>query len=141
MNQEIKNFNLNCSELLEAKIFFPGKNPIYQFGFEIDVKEHWDEGGFNGIFGETTWSLDEMKFHEDWNWLMYAVAKIYRLGFRKYSYSHEEHSRTVFTDMAILKQKHDFGGGNIVADSGKCKNEKEALIQAIKDFFANKNNL
>ena len=82
-----------------------------------------------------------MRFHSDWNWLMEAVEFIGgTLGYRKYSYSHEEHSRCVFTDMAILSQKHDFGGGNIVIDSGKQNTEKEAVFTAVSDFAQKFNN-
>ena len=49
-----------------------------------------------------------MQFHSDWSWLMEAVDFIYNtLGFRKYSYSNEDHSRCLFTDMAIISQKHN----------------------------------
>lgn len=76
-----------------------------------------------------------MDFTEDWNCIMKVVHEIVVQGFRKYSYDHEEHTRCVFTDMAIIYQKHDFGGGNIVADSGKCTTEKEAVVQAINQFL------
>jgi hypothetical protein len=80
-----------------------------------------------------TW--DNLKFHKKWNWLMEAVEFICNnLGHRKYSYSHEDHSRCVFTDMAILHQTHDFGGGNIVIDSGTQNTEKEAVFIAVSDF-------
>lgn len=80
-----------------------------------------------------TW--DNLKFHKEWKWLMEAVEFINgTLGYRKYSYSHEEHSRCVFTDMAILHQTHDFGGGNIVIDSGTQNTEKEAVFIAVSDF-------
>jgi hypothetical protein len=68
---------------------------------------------------------------------MKVSNKIQTLGYRKYTYSHEEHSRCVFTDMVIVTQSHDFGGGNIVADSGECRNEKEAMIKAINEFLIN----
>jgi hypothetical protein len=79
--------------------------------------------------------LCHLKFHLDWNWIMEAVEFICgTLGYRKYSYTHEEHSRCVFTDMAILFQKHDFGGGNIIIDSDEQKTEKEAMFIAVSDF-------
>jgi len=134
----ITSFNEKCAIILGAKNIFKTtrEGDIYQFDFEIDVKESWDEGGYNGTFGETNWGVLEMKFHEDWNWIMHVVNSIEGQGFRKYTYSHEEHARCVFTDMAILSQNHQFGGGNIVSDSGKCYNEKEAVIMAINNIFS-----
>jgi hypothetical protein len=85
--------------------------------------------------GGSGWLIGDLKFHSDWNWIMEAVEFICgTLGYRKYSYTHEEHSRCVFTDMAILFQKHDFGGGNIIIDSDKQKTEKEAVFIAVSDF-------
>jgi len=134
----ITSFNEKCAIILGAKNIFKTtrEGDIYQFDFEIDVKESWDEGGYNGTFGETNWGVLEMKFNEDWNWIMHVVNAIADQGFRKYTYSHEEHARCVFTDMAILSQNHQFGGGNIVSDSGKCSNEKEAVIMAINNIFS-----
>ena len=37
--------------------------------------------------------------------------------------------------MAICYQKHEFGGGNIIADSDKCSEEKEAVVEAIDSFL------
>jgi len=76
-----------------------------------------------------------LRWHSNWNWLMEAVEFIYgTLGFRKYSYSNEEHSRCLFTDMAIISQNHNYGGGNIITDSGKQSTEKEAVFIAVSDF-------
>jgi hypothetical protein len=75
------------------------------------------------------------EFLTNWNWIMIVVERICQTGFRKYSYSCEEHSRCVFTDMAILHQPHQFGGGNIIADSNNCVTEKEAVVSAIYNFL------
>jgi hypothetical protein len=94
---------------------------------------HHDEEAV--IFNMTAYTWDMLRFHSDWNWIMEAVEFICgTLGYRKYSYTHEEHSRCVFTDMAILFQKHDFGGGNIIIDSDEQKTEKEAIFIAVSDF-------
>lgn len=137
----INSFNEKCAIALGAKNIFKTtrEGDIYQFDFEIDVKESWDEGGYNGTYGETNWGVLEMKFHEDWNWIMHVVNAIQAHGFRKYTYCHEEHARCVFTDMAILSQNHEFGGGNIVSDSGRCSNEKEAVIMALNNIFSKLN--
>ena len=94
------------------------------------------------IYKFTAYPYDFLKFHSDWNWIHEVVEAICKLGFRKYSYSHEEHSRCVFTDLSIIFQNHSFGGGNIVSDSGKIVSEKEAVVQAINQFLIwyNENN-
>lgn len=56
-------------------------------------------------------------------------------GFRQYCISHEAFLRCVFTDMTTSFQKHRFGGGNIVADSGECSAYKLAVITAINNFL------
>jgi hypothetical protein len=78
---------------------------------------------------------NKLRFDISWDWIHKITDIICSEGYRKYFYSHEEHSRFVFTDMHIVKQTHQFGGGNIIADSGKCSNEKEAAILAIDDFL------
>lgn len=107
-----------------------------------DYEERWFGHWKPNTTLEKPWSIrvERLEFHSDWNWLMEAVEFISgTLGYRKYSYSHEEHSRCVFTDMAILHQTHDFGGGNIVIDSGTQNTEKEAVFIAVSDFAKNHN--
>ncbi len=74
--QEIIEYNKKCAEFLEAECILKSKDSIYQFNFEIDVKESYDEGGYNGTFGETCWCLSEMKFNSDWNWIHEVIEKI-----------------------------------------------------------------
>jgi hypothetical protein len=114
---------------------------IQQRNQQIALMLGWERHNHGSYF---TWTKQNSKdhfyesilqFHSDWNWLMEAVEFICNtLGHRKYSYSHEDHSRCVFTDMAILHQTHDFGGGNIVIDSGTQNTEKEAVFIAVSDF-------
>lgn len=113
--QEILEYNQRCAEFLDL---------------------HRDEEVV--IYNMESYPYDYLKFHSDWNWIMEVINKIFKKGFRKYSYTHEEHSRCVFTDMAISYQKHAFGGGNIIADSGKCSEEKEAVVKAIDSLLKNK---
>lgn len=94
---------------------------------------------FNIKLNSGAWRI-YLIFHSDWKWLMETVNYIHGLGYRKYSYSHEDHARCVFTDMAIRHQEHNFGGGNIVSDSGECNTEMEAIFIAVSNFakFYNK---
>jgi len=80
-------------------------------------------------------SILNMQFHNNWNWIMEVINQIHAEGFRRYTECHEESCKCVFTDMAICHQTHRFGGGNIVADSGKASKEKEAVVQAINNFL------
>jgi hypothetical protein len=121
-NQRIT-YTKNCLEFLHYKCVTPDDKDfrIYQ-GKHNNLPEMIDANFNDG-------------FLNNWNWIMEIVDKILAQGFRKYSCTHEEHSRCVFTDMAISYQKHEFGGGNIVADSGKCTTEKAAVVQAINQFL------
>jgi hypothetical protein len=81
-----------------------------------------------------------LPFYRDWNYLMEAVDFICgTLGYRRYSYTNEDHSRCVLTDMAMAFQNHNFGGGYIVIDSGKQNTEHEALFIAVSDFAKHRN--
>lgn len=115
--QEIENYNCLCAEFL---------------GVEYEI--HSSTWRYKDLI--TT----ELQFHSDWNWIMKVINEILIRGFRKYTYTNEDHSRCVFTDMSILYQNHEFGGGNIVADSKKCNSEKEAVVQAINQFLIWYNN-
>lgn len=122
--EEILDYNRRCAEFLGFKY----KNQAKFWAiYPLDNNSYLRQLGYV--------RMDNLKFHSDWNWIMEVVEAICREGFRKYSCSNEEHSRCVFTDMSILYQNHEFGGGNIIADSGKQKTEKEAVLQAINQFL------
>lgn len=138
--EEILEYNKRCAEFLGYKLITPDnrKNP------ERWSSSYWEHPSKSNTapLGRILGQDEYLEFHSDLNWIMEVADEIFAQGFRKYSYTHEEHSRCVFTDMAISYQKHEFGGGNIVADSGKCTTEKEAVVQAINQFliFYNENN-
>lgn len=129
--EEIIEYNLRCAEFLGYKYYphnFEGRIPSGKAGWQTE-KAHLKLGGYLCRHNR------DLPFFNDWNRIMAVVNSICNKGFRKYSYSNEEHSRCVFTDMTILYQSHNFGGGNIIADSGKCSTEREAVVQAINNFF------
>jgi hypothetical protein len=130
--QEIQERNKQIALMLNIKIeqCYPENKDYKQHGIVYTLEKEFADN-VNSIF----LSVSKLKFHSDWNWLMEAVEFIYgTLGFRKYSYSNEEHSRCLFTDMAIISQNHNYGGGNIITDSGKQSTEKEAVFIAVSDF-------
>lgn len=130
-NKELE-YNKRCAEFLDYKYYPHNYKGIIPSGLAGWQKE-------NALLKHNNLYLcrkhTELPFSKDWNWLIEVVTRIQELGYRKYSYSHEHHSRVVFTDMAILYQEHSFGGGNIIADSGECSDEKRATIEAVKKFF------
>ena len=131
--EEILEYNKRCAEFLGSELKNDGQYNYWTY----------DHLGFNLMkISGSAWISGNFEFHSDWNWIMEIVEAICKLGFRKYSYSHEEHSRCVFTDLSIIFQNHSFGGGNIVSDSGKIVSEKEAVVQAINQFLIwyNENN-
>lgn len=123
--QEILEYNERCLKILPFK---------YKNQSKYWVIYKYDD---NSFFGKNRryLAVNNLKFHSDWNLIMEVVYNILAQGFRKYTYTHEEYSRCVFTDMSILYQEHNFGGGNIVADSGKCSSEIEAVVHAINQFL------
>jgi len=114
-NKEILELNIRCAEFLGME------NDAYILK-KIIEKERFDIS-------------PHLSFHYDWNSIMEVSQCIVSEGFRLYTISHESFSRCVFTDMSIIEQKHSFGGGNIVSDSGECISYKESLIISINNFL------
>lgn len=129
--KEIREFNINCAKFLNISDKYSEYHFLFIYAntaFDID----FDKTPYKDVW-------DYLLFDSDWNWLMNVANEITIQGFRKYSYTHEEHSRCVFTDLEILYQNHDFGGGNIISDSGNCVSEKDAIIRAINQFLILRN--
>lgn len=124
---KLREFNIRCAKFLNIS----DTNSKYNFLFIYANTSFFAD--FDKTPDKDVW--DYLLFDSDWNWLTDVVNEITTQGFRKYSYTHEDHSRCVFTDLAILHQNHDFGGGNIISDSGDCISEKDAIIKAINQFL------
>lgn len=63
------------------------KNPVgYIFPFEFGHRETWDEGGFQGSGKDYCWPVDELEFHDSWDWLFLGIDKINGMG-KAYSFA------------------------------------------------------
>lgn len=110
----------NCliAEYMDGKL----NSFFYQFPIEFGYQESWDEGGFVGSGPSTSWNIDELAYHESWDWLIPVYKKINGLI--------SELSRTDFafghgSDKLHLKM------WNIL--EGEC--EIEDLWEAITEFL------
>ena len=124
--EQILEFNKKCAIFIGAKHY-------------NDDPENFPEGYWllddEDCDIDLPYFLSDMTFHSDRNLIMKISEAIVAQGFRQYTISHEAFSRCVLTDMSILEQKHNFDGGNIVADSGECGEYIQALVAAIDKFF------
>ena len=132
--KEIIEYNKRCAEFLGYELITPQMRKNPEKWKDYSYWEHKDKANVHSS-EKVLGSEKSLSFHSDWNWIMKVVNEILKQGYRKYTQSHEEYSRCVFTDMAISYQTHDFGGGNIVADSGNCNTEKEAVVNTINQFL------
>lgn len=79
---------LEISEGNELIAIFAGGTPIgtpshpvaYLFPYYFGYKETHDEGGYLGSGSDNIWAVDEMLYHNNWEWTMPVVDTINNMG-------------------------------------------------------------
>jgi hypothetical protein len=77
------------------------------------------------------WTMNDMKFHSDWNWIMEVVEKIEHI--KKYSIGIDSHPS--YGTNVLIQHAHINGVYDLVIKESTHWNKKEAVIQSIWQFL------
>ena len=139
--EEILEYNKRCAEFLGKikKGHEFSLNPIYEFNKKLNSPDD--------TWATTAYSVDYMKFHLDWNWIMEVVNAIEKLG-----YQFDITGNEVGVNSNIMSMENIPTGGTmnsynrsyyptIISICEEDYSKKEAVVEAINSFlkFYNKN--
>ena len=125
--QDIEKGNVAIATMLDYRLVTPSmRNNPKNF-----KHAYWETTDIRRI-AKVLCKEGDLRFQYDYNWMFDASSFIERLGYRFFIHFTEAGTQVAITDMAILKQDHEYLSGNLIVETGGAS--KEAIFLALATF-------